>query len=155
VTLSDLASVGRFVSGLAVLVSLIYLARQTRQNTLELRQSELARTHEQFSNWRTRLIESPEVTELLRRGLSDPESIDETGRARIDLILEDLMWLNWQFWNRSRGILSDQEIFNRSSGKNLKLLLATPTGANWWKQHRDEFDSEFQAIVQSYIRGTG
>lgn len=32
-SLSDLASIGSFVSGVAVLASLIYLALQVRQNT--------------------------------------------------------------------------------------------------------------------------
>src|SRR5665213_3244937 len=36
-TLSDLASIGSLVSGVAVLVSLIYLAQQTRQNSRHTR----------------------------------------------------------------------------------------------------------------------
>jgi hypothetical protein len=36
-SLSDLASIGSFVSGIAVLVSLIYLAQQMRQNTRHTR----------------------------------------------------------------------------------------------------------------------
>jgi len=36
-TLSDLASIGSLVSGIAVLVSLVYLAQQTRQNSKHTR----------------------------------------------------------------------------------------------------------------------
>jgi hypothetical protein len=38
-SLTDLASIGSFVSGLGVIVSLVYLARQIRQNTMSHRAS--------------------------------------------------------------------------------------------------------------------
>src|SRR5579859_6744204 len=67
-SLSDLASVGSFVSGVAVLFSLIYLALQLRQSA----RNQMATIHHDrmahIQNWMGPISVSHQATDVLMRG---------------------------------------------------------------------------------------
>jgi hypothetical protein len=76
-SLSDLASVGSLVSGVAVLGSLIYLALQVRQTE---RNQQASIRHSRV----TRIVDmqlarlDPGVGDAFRRGLQNPDEITQT-----------------------------------------------------------------------------
>lgn len=77
-TIEQWAAVAEIVGGIAVLISLIYLASQIRQNTKQLemnlkslRLKAFERTVESGNRVREILITNGEVAELFRRGLKD------------------------------------------------------------------------------------
>ncbi|HEX3430690.1 MAG TPA: hypothetical protein VHT03_07370 [Rhizomicrobium sp.] len=81
-TLSDLAAVGGFVSGLAVLASLIFVGLQLRQNTQAVRTG-ASQAHSQ--NWQQitlPVIESGDFARIWRVGLDDIESLTDDERIR-------------------------------------------------------------------------
>jgi len=53
--LESLANLGDFISGIVVVVSLVYLAYQVRQNTESLRTENYARVLERVANMQARL----------------------------------------------------------------------------------------------------
>jgi hypothetical protein len=81
VTISNLGSIGEAVGALAVLISLVYLAIQIRQNTQAMRAS----TFLGLTNaWQDYLLQSshPEFSELLEKAARDPQGLadDEVWR---------------------------------------------------------------------------
>jgi hypothetical protein len=50
-SLHELANLGQIIGGLAVVISLIYVAYQIRQNTNAVRSATAQTVHEHFSNW--------------------------------------------------------------------------------------------------------
>src|SRR5215469_17016584 len=66
-TLSDLASIGSFVSGIAVLVSLVYLAIQVRQNTRNLR-AQTAVSHYQMVAHLDEMVADPRYLDAFDKG---------------------------------------------------------------------------------------
>jgi hypothetical protein len=81
-TLSDLASIGSFVSGLAVLASLIFVGFQLRQNTQAVRAG-ASQAHSQ--NWQQitmPVIESGDFARIWRLGLEDIECLTDDERVR-------------------------------------------------------------------------
>jgi hypothetical protein len=82
VTLSDLSNLGSFVSGLAVLASLIFVGIQLRQNTQAVRG---AASQAHVANWQGMLnpiVESEEVARIWRRGLSGMQNLTDDDRVR-------------------------------------------------------------------------
>lgn len=79
-TLQDLGNLGDFLGGIGVIITLLYLAAQIRQNTRQLKQNAslerlaaLHATQEQGAALRSELAQ-PEVASLYLRGLSgDPD----------------------------------------------------------------------------------
>jgi hypothetical protein len=103
-TLSDLASIGSFVSGLAVLVGLISLTIQIRHNTAQLVRNELNAAQQQFAGFRYAIVNHRDVAELWMKGAKD-EPLDEVDAERFTTLLIDLCWSVFNVWERhGRGI---------------------------------------------------
>src|ERR1041385_6785977 len=100
-TLSDLASLGSFVSGLAVCITLVVLALQIRQNTREMRRSELNMTQSQLSAVRMAMISDRSLSSLVLRS-GDERALDDIDRFQFDLFVEEACWAWYQMWDRSQ-----------------------------------------------------
>ena len=80
-SLEDLGNVGEFVGAIAVVVSLIYLAVQIRQNTRSLRAGAFQQYRQQSAELR-RLLAEPDMASVYRRGLYSPDQLTEEERTR-------------------------------------------------------------------------
>ncbi len=96
-TLEDLGNLGEIVAAIGVVVSLIYLGRQIRQNTAHLSQntqsvqlSALEATVESGNRVRELLIVNPELSELYTKGLEGYSQLDRTERLRFGMLLTNL-----------------------------------------------------------------
>lgn len=81
-SLSDLASIGNFISGVAVLASLIFVGYQLRQNTQAVRAG-ASQAHS--FNWQQitmPVIESVDFARIWRLGLDDIECLTEDEKVR-------------------------------------------------------------------------
>ncbi len=84
--LTQLANLGEFVGGAAVLVTLVYLAVQIRQ-TKDLAVLESARsTSKDYTAFLFQLM-NPDHMELFRRGLNDFNGLSENDQARLHVWL--------------------------------------------------------------------
>ena len=73
--LSDFAAIGSFVSGIAVLISLVYLSLQARQNAASFLRAENNATQSQNSAFRLAIVESRDVAQLWLAGLKDGSTL--------------------------------------------------------------------------------
>jgi len=153
-SLSDLASLGSFVSGVAVLLSLVFLTLQLRQGNINQRALiQMGRS--------TRVIDG-----LYRR--TDPRLIDvmlrgnkgDTSMSPDDI--QAYLWANYAAFqsfedtflqDRSRTIDPDAW---RTAAVRLKGLMAAPGYRVCWKKWRVNFRGDFaeavdQMVVQSRL----
>ncbi len=151
-TLSDLASIGSLVSGVAVLFSLIFVGFQVRQNTMQMRRAELNSSMEQSSAWRLSIISNPEVAELWLKGRSETDTLTAPGALRFDLLLEETLWLAFNIWDRSKGGLLDKDEWARSCSGLLSDTLTTRRGAVWWESYKIKLPDAFVHDVDAVVR---
>ncbi len=142
--LTQLANLGEFIGGVAVLVTLIYLAVQVRQNTQTLRRSNARQTSLQNSDALRGWADS---SELLVGGFHRLPDMTPAERLRFNLI-----WIIWmqgtgQTFEDERNGVQDPG-FSRPYRLFLRGLLATPEGRDWWWQLKDYFDPRFQEEMQ-------
>jgi hypothetical protein len=81
-SLADLAAIGSFVSGMAVLASLIFIGFQLRQNTRAVRAA-ASQAHSQ--NWQQitlPIVEGGDFARIWRLGLEDVEKLTDDERMR-------------------------------------------------------------------------
>ena len=76
-TLTDLSSLGSFISGIAVLASLIFVGFQLRQNTQAVRATASQAHASNLQQIVTPVVENGEVARLWRLGLLDIESLTD------------------------------------------------------------------------------
>ena len=88
-TLADLGNLGEFIGSIAVVVTLVYLIIQVRQNTVQLkdttadiRQTGITRLAEMHSKHRFFMASDNETASLVTKGFENPEQMNEVEKAR-------------------------------------------------------------------------
>lgn len=148
-----IGAVGEILGAVAVLVTLVFLARQIRQNN-QLGRAEAER--EWFATWHglvARLMGSAEAADLLRNGLDHYASLSPNDQAVLSTRLiaffdhaDILRRLN------ENGYVSD-DICERVVGVCLAFL-RTPGGAEWWARVAPStmFHEYFDALPRDQVR---
>ena len=75
--LNTLANIGQVIGAVAVVVSLIYVALQIRQNTNAVRSATAQTVHEHFANWYHLLASDLVLSQIAAKGLRDYTSLSE------------------------------------------------------------------------------
>ena len=140
-SLSDLAALGSFVSGFAVLVSLIYLALQVRQTK---RNQQISIRHSRAS----RIVElelalaDSAVAEAWLHGAWSPHAITQTELGQFMNLCRALFFhFEDSFYQREEGLLNDAAFETVVAG--VRLSARSPGWRAAWKLARSNFGGRF------------
>ncbi len=101
-TLSDLASIGSFISGIAVLVSLVYLAIQIRQSTRAQRAMGHQNRHDFAQQFLLKLSEEPTAAIFLR-GAAGSADLTPTEALQYNALMRYwFLGISGVFWLRGK-----------------------------------------------------
>jgi len=148
-SLSDFASVGSFLSGFGVLISLIYLALQVRQTK---RNQQISIRHSRAS----RIVElelalaDPAVADAWLHGLGDPQAISETELSQFTHLCRALFFhFEDSFYQREEGLLNDAAFETVVAGT--QLLARSPGWRAAWRIARLNFDGRFLDFMDRMV----
>lgn len=156
-TLQDLGNIGEFLGSIGVIVTLIYLAIQIRQNTKAVRASSAAESQYVFANTNEWLLENPEVHLLINRTLSEksrvPDFSDEekeTIRSFGRMIFQRYEALYFLY---REGHLS-KDIWKVRS-QSARTVIEFPVWKSYWREETQQpyFTSEFVKEIESIEPG--
>jgi hypothetical protein len=148
VSLSDLANIGEFVGGIAVIATLVYLAIQIRQNTRSVRSATFQSVVDSFTDYTFELSKNAELTRLYLHGLNEPDQLSEQDSRRFHfLMLTIIRRFESAFQQQSSMMLTPSQWSGfRGSAAG---VLSSPGGSKWWIANRALFTEEFQNFVES------
>ena len=107
--ITTLAAWGEFLCGIAVVVSLIYLASQVRQNSRLLRASTASVAQQSLNEMPSLITQDPELARIYRAGLTDRATLSEQDQSRFDPLLSvQVTGLQHQFRLARDGSLSPE-----------------------------------------------
>ncbi|HVU50020.1 MAG TPA: hypothetical protein VHL80_05010 [Polyangia bacterium] len=148
-SLSDLASLGSFVSGFAVLISLIYLALQVRQTK---RNQQIAIRHTRA----TRIVElhlalaDLSVADAWLHGSASPQDITRTQLSQFNNLCRALFFhFEDSFYQREEGLLNDDAFETVVAGA--RLSARSPGFRAAWRLARPNFGGPFLAFMDGVI----
>ena len=150
-TLSDFASIGSLVSGLAVLVSLVYLSQQTRQNAKHTRalinQGRAAMAQGGMMEW---IATDPSFAEAYLRGAEGDTTIDRIQLARFLFAMNSTLF-TWEdlFYQYQVGLVEEPR--HQAMTATIGFALESPGSRAVWKMARRNFGTEFQAFVDGVL----
>jgi hypothetical protein len=152
-TLSDLASIGSLVSGLAVLVSLIYLAQQTRQNskhTMALIQQGRAL---QTQNIWFQTAAEPGLSAVFERGVDADPTMDHNQYTQFYLWM-GAVYFTWEdiFYQHRDGLVDDERHVGTLT--QLKQNFQRPGFRAAWTMLRTNYGSDFQRFMDDLMSET-
>lgn len=149
--LHDLSDLGQFISSVAVIVSLVYLAIQVRQNTSSIRTETFARALERVSSIQSVLFENGGLARLQAQGVLDPSKL--TCEERLQLtwwLMEAFGAFEFMFHQAKSGALPD-EVWNRWSA-TVAWWVSFPGVQAWWQARPIPFTGSFTSFVDTLIR---
>jgi len=129
--LESLGNIGDFVGGLAVVVTLVYLAIQIRHNTTALRAASRQAIADGYRE-ANRLFLEPGVAHALRLGLSAYPKLPFEELNRFGTVVNDqALFFQSAFALHESGQLDDSTY--RAYLDWFCSILATPGGGAWWE----------------------
>ena len=146
-TLSDLASIGSFVSGVAVLISLIFLLRQIRQANLlaksEARQRMVEQTQEELYEW----MHNPDLPEAYL----PVTTLSGEAQAKLHFFLVAAMrQREWEWFQYKDGVIG-RDVYQAYHGV-IGLHLGIARTRQWWATvGRVGFNPAFVAEVDAFL----
>ena len=128
-----IGSIGDFIGGIVIVVSIVYLAAQFRQSN---RHAEATSQVAWIDSWNRALndLVSDEATQnAIRAGLQDFDSLDKTQQAIFHMRVGSLINL-WLLAGElcSKNLLSDT--YNDGCTDFVVSILSTPGGLSYWKR---------------------
>jgi hypothetical protein len=149
--INTLAAWGEFIGGIAVVVSLVYLASQIRQNSRLLKNSTAATMGDADLALGSLVAADPELVSILSKGLEDRTSLSECDRLRFNIVFDMAMrsFLRSYVFAQTAGVepsIWQTEI--RSYGP----MIRSPGGQAWWSESRPMFSDDFGAFLDGLIR---
>ncbi len=144
-TIQDLGALGELLGSVAVLATLVYLALQTRQNTMAIQAQLDAARINAVQNLNLTAATSTELQEALLEDRIDPLSINEGRRG--SYWGAQLVNYQWQFAQAQHGLLPTfneagmsavlRDIFNRHRSFE-----------GWWERTKGAFLPDFVEWVE-------
>jgi hypothetical protein len=148
-TLEDWANIGEIVGGVAVIISLLYLAWQIRQNTKAVRATAVDSSINYSMGVRQSIFENKEITHSTTRvsrppctlrGGSLPVSTPVPQHASFSL--EHLLPIATR-GSHERDLDSQRHV--------IKRMLSSEGGRWFWENYRQEFEASFQVEVDAIL----
>ena len=148
--LTQLANLGEFIGGVAVLVTLVYLALQVKQNTRALAATTFGSVSRASADLTIAIATSDQAVESMRLAYSNPQELTADQRLRFDLLTR-AGFRNFEnyFYQNSQGFL-ESDVW-QGFQRNMTDLLQTPIGREWWSRHKHAFGDRFQDHVGQLI----
>lgn len=146
--LDALGNIGDFLGGIGVVVTLVYLAFQIRQNTDQLRsdakQRELSSLDEMnraLLSWQSEIVSSPEVADIWRRGIFGGESLRGDDRLRFEYHGASILQI-WQ-GNYFRYLETGDSDNWGSNEKHIRMFLSWPGFRAFWDSTKHLYADRF------------
>jgi hypothetical protein len=144
-----LGNFGEFVAAVAVLITLVYLAIQTKQNTKAVQHSGAQASVPVATAFFRDLYSDPELEDLYYRALGG-ETLEGKERRRVEHLTNYIFHVYESFYLQQRNKSFDPELWE---GKRVSLdqLLHTEFIIGWWTEFRHFYSPKFQGYVAERI----
>ena len=152
-TLAELGNVGEALSGVAVLVSLIYLIVELRRNTRTARSNSAWNSTVALAELCEVIASNPQLSELTMRALdadTDPDDLTPAEFTQFFFVCRSVLYkyeAQWFLW--SEGSLSDEMWQNRR--RWAKAFVSLPVAGRVWEMEMDQhqYTSGFVESIES------
>jgi hypothetical protein len=148
--LPTLANLGEFISGLVVMVSLVYLAHQVRQNTLSLRTENYARILDRVSAIQSRIASDRDLNRIVTRGSQDPGALTPAERVRFTWAMYEMIGAAEFTYHQAQAGALPEDVWERWRS-TIVWWLSFPGIRLWWAARPSPFSKGFEAFADEVI----
>ena len=132
-SLEQWSSLAQIVASVGVIVSLVFVGLQIRQNTGALQRNEHNSTMAQWTVIRMAIARNRDIAELMTAGLNGERTLDAADQLRLENMLQESAWASFHIWDRTQRGVFPKGTFELTGGAYLSGLLRTMRGEAWWR----------------------
>ena len=148
--LENFARIAEIISSVAVVVSLIYVSVQVRQNTRALRATTYNAVTANSVAILAPMHTHPEFTEYLVRVQSDPESATPAEKLRFHITMLSA-YRHWDnLYYQFRNGMLEPEMW-QSYDRTMTSWLANPAWRDWFVRNAACFSDNLQALIRQRV----
>ena len=152
----QIAYLAQIVASVGVVVSLIFVGLQIRQNTGALQRNEHNSTMAQWTVIRMAIARNRDVAELMTAGLNGERAMDEADQLRLEQMLAEHAWAAFHIWDRTQRGIFPKGTFEATCGAHLCGLFRTAGGGTWWRSAKQTgFPPGFVLDVDAMLAKNG
>ena len=129
----QISYLAQIVASVGVVVSLIFVGLQIRQNTGALQRNEHNSTMAQWTVIRMAIAKHRDIAELMTAGIHGERALDAADQLRLEQMLQENAWASFHIWERTQRGIFPKGTFEATGGALLNTLLRTPGGESWWR----------------------
>jgi hypothetical protein len=150
-SLEDLGNIGEFVAALGVIISLIYLAVQIRQNTSTIRAASFQDVVENSATFLKEVYRDADLTRIWVSGSDDLKSLAGVDRQRFHFLIITYFRQIENTYNQTRkGLLKDDEW--EGIRESVFEGISRPGMREWWASNSFRFNPDFRQFVEEELR---
>jgi hypothetical protein len=148
--LEALGNIGDFLGGLGVVVTLLYLARQIRQNTKSVESAAFQAATRDVAEAINELTRDPELSRIVFDGVHDFESFSKEDRRRFSTYMAGLL-------RRYENLLEQTRLGNiepeswQGVRSELTRIFALPGTQAWWLRGQVAFNWVLRDLIDHEI----
>jgi len=141
-----ISAIGQIIGALAVVISLIYLARQVGSSVRETRLSTMRSTLDFLNRFSQSVAEHADLAELQNRGFNDFESLEGSDRTRFNSYMHAVFRsVEGAYYQHLDGH-SDPRVWPGIEVV-LREINALPGVQAWWRSHAHWFSQEYVNFI--------
>jgi len=145
-SISELGSLGEFVSAVAVLVTLIYLSLQIRQNTHATRAVSHHAVTDALNQLNLTIGRDPELMQLWLSGMSNRSALNKVQCEQFDTLLRAYLHICDTMYYQARVGAGDSELWDAEK-RYVAITLTSPGGKEWLEINSQSISSGFRTEV--------
>ena len=149
-----IVAISQLVAAVGVILSLVFVGLQIKQNRRALQRTEHNSTMEQWTVIRQAIAQNRDIAELMTAGLQGERTLDSADQLRLEQMLAEQAWAAFHIWDRTQRGIFPNGTFEATGGALLATLLRTSGGAAWWRTAKEtgygfhpRFVSDVDAIL--------
>ena len=150
-SISDLGSLGEFISSVIVLVTLIYLAVQIRQNTYATRATSHHAITVSLNELNFTLATNDSAVKIWQSGMKDRAALNDIERDQFDALIRAYMHVCDTMYYQAQVGAGDHGLW-KAEQRYVGVVLTTKGGNEWWQENYPSISVDFRRAVDEIIR---
>jgi len=145
-------AISQLIAAVGVMLSLVFIGLQIRQNTAALQRNEHNSTMAQWTVIRMAIARNRDIAAFMTAGLRAESAIDAANQLRLEQFLAENVWAAFHIWDTTQRGVFPKGTFELTCGPHLCGLLRTARGGAWWRSAKNAgFIPAFVADVDAVL----
>src|SRR6186713_1929998 len=115
-TWDAIVAISQLIAAVGVILSLVFVGLQIKQNTAALQRNEHNSTMEQWTVIRQAIAQNRDIAELMTAGLTGERALDAADQLRLEMLLNENAWASFHIWKRTKRGIFPEGTFELSCG---------------------------------------